>query len=223
MVFQSHAIWPHLSVFGNVAFPLVSAPRAAGRRTRDRRVGRALDASSSAGSRDGLQRPLRRPAAAARAGTGARPEPRLLLLDEPLSSLDLQLREEMRLELKRLQRELGVTTVYVTHDQLEALALASVVGVMRDGRLEQVGRPREVYERPATRFVAGFVGTSNLIDGVVERPRRRHASYDAARPAASPRPPTPVGARVLVVVRPSTSRSSRVCRMALPTPGGEPS
>jgi iron(III) transport system ATP-binding protein len=208
MVFQSHAIWPHLSVFGNAAFPLVSAPRR--RRPSKRevavRVGRILDAVHLGGLAG-------RPASDLSGGQQQRlalaralvTEPRLLLLDEPLSSLDLQLREEMRLELKRLQRELGVTTVYVTHDQLEALALSSLVGVMRDGRLEQVGRPREVYQRPATRFVAGFVGASNLIEGLLEREegdgtvlvRTPHGVLRARSESARP-----AGARVLVVVRP---------------------
>jgi iron(III) transport system ATP-binding protein len=95
-------------------------------------------------------------------------QPPLLLLDEPLSNLDAKLREDMRFELKRLQRELGVTCVYVTHDQVEALAMSSSVAVMRAGRIEQVGTPREVYEGPTSRFVADFIGTSNFIEGVVE-------------------------------------------------------
>src|SRR5581483_7900629 len=98
-------------------------------------------------------------------------EPALLLLDEPLSNLDAKLREDMRFELKRLQRELGITCVYVTHDQTEALAMLNEVAVMRDGRVEQVGRPREIYESPKTRFVADFIGTSNFIDGVIESQR----------------------------------------------------
>jgi iron(III) transport system ATP-binding protein len=95
-------------------------------------------------------------------------EPPLLLLDEPLSNLDAKLRDDMRFELKRLQRELGITGVYVTHDQVEALAMSNKVAVMRDGKIEQVGHPRVVYEQPQSRFVADFIGTSNFIDGVVE-------------------------------------------------------
>jgi iron(III) transport system ATP-binding protein len=95
-------------------------------------------------------------------------EPPLLLLDEPLSNLDAKLRDDMRFELKRLQRELGITGVYVTHDQVEALAMSNRVAVMRDGKIAQIGAPREVYERPGSRFVADFIGTSNFIDGVVE-------------------------------------------------------
>jgi iron(III) transport system ATP-binding protein len=90
-------------------------------------------------------------------------------MDEPLSNLDARLRDDMRLELKRLQRDLGQTAVYVTHDQAEALALSNVVAVMKDGRILQQGRPREVYERPRSRFVAEFLGNANLVEGVVER------------------------------------------------------
>ncbi|MBM3450032.1 MAG: ABC transporter ATP-binding protein, partial [Armatimonadetes bacterium] len=96
-------------------------------------------------------------------------EPAVLLLDEPLSNLDVKLRVDVRAEIKRLQRDLGITTLYVTHDQEEALTLSDRVGVMHQGRLEQVGRPAEVYQRPATRFVAGFVGEGTLIDVDVSR------------------------------------------------------
>src|SRR5260221_7825933 len=94
-------------------------------------------------------------------------EPRILLLDEPLSNLDAKLRERMRFELKRLQRELGITTVYVTHDQSEALALSHSIAVMNRGRIEQIGTPREIYERPSNQFVADFVGSTNFIDATV--------------------------------------------------------
>ncbi len=94
-------------------------------------------------------------------------EPALLLLDEPLSNLDAKLREKMRFELKRLQRELKITTVYVTHDQSEALALSHQIAVMNEGRIQQIGTPRDIYERPANQFVADFVGSTNFIDGTV--------------------------------------------------------
>src|SRR5207249_9019568 len=93
--------------------------------------------------------------------------PRLLLLDEPLSNLDAKRRERMRFELKRLQRELGITTVYVTHDQSEALALSHQIAVMNRGRNEQIGAPREIYERPVNQFVADFIGSTNFLDGTV--------------------------------------------------------
>ena len=102
-------------------------------------------------------------------------EPPLLLLDEPLSNLDAKLRESLRYELKRLQRELGITSIYVTHDQIEALALSSHIAVMQDGRVVQLGRPREVYENPNTRFVAEFIGTSNFMPRDGRRPRGRDA------------------------------------------------
>src|SRR5437762_4414123 len=94
-------------------------------------------------------------------------EPALLLLDEPLSNLDAKLRERMRFELKRLQRELGITTVYVTHDQSEALALSHSIAVMNKGRIEQIGPPREIYERPINQFVADFIGSTNFLDATV--------------------------------------------------------
>ncbi len=171
MVFQSYAIWPHMNVYKNVAFPLEVLPRKqrpAKKEIRSR-VERvlavvALDqlASRQATALSGGQQQR---LALARALVL---EPSLLLLDEPLSNLDAKLREEMRFELKRLQRELGITGVYVTHDQVEALAMSNRVAVMRDGKIEQVGHPREIYERPQSKFVADFIGTSNFIDGVVE-------------------------------------------------------
>jgi iron(III) transport system ATP-binding protein len=171
MVFQSYAIWPHMDVFHNAAFPLTVLPRRkrpSKQQQRDR-VERALavvklDHLASRQATDlsgGQQQRL----ALARALVL---EPPLLLLDEPLSNLDAKLREEMRFELKRLQRELGITGVYVTHDQLEALAMSNRIAVMRDGKLEQVDSPRAIYESPQSRFVADFIGTSNFIDGVVD-------------------------------------------------------
>jgi iron(III) transport system ATP-binding protein len=178
MVFQSYAIWPHMNVQKNVAFPLEVLPRKKRPSRSDirERVERALavvklDHLASRQATDlsgGQQQRL----ALARALVM---EPPLLLLDEPLSNLDAKLRDDMRFELKRLQRELGITGVYVTHDQVEALAMSNVVAVMRDGRIEQVGRPRDVYEKPNSRFVADFIGTSNFIDGVVEA--KEGASY----------------------------------------------
>jgi len=178
MVFQSYAIWPHMNVFQNAAFPLEvgdSGRRGgAGGRTRFSRtqirdnVMRVLTAVQLDHLADraattlsgGQQQRL----ALARALVM---EPALLLLDEPLSNLDAKLREKMRFELKRLQRELKITTVYVTHDQSEALALSHQIAVMHEGRIEQIGSPRDIYERPSSQFVADFVGNTNFIEGYV--------------------------------------------------------
>jgi iron(III) transport system ATP-binding protein len=171
MVFQSYAIWPHMNVYENVAFPLQVLPRKKrpGRATIRERVERVLG-----GVR--LDHLASRPATDLSGGQQQRlalaralvVEPPVLLLDEPLSNLDAKLREEMRFELKRLQRDLGITGVYVTHDQVEALAMSNRVAVMKEGKIEQVGRPREIYEAPTSRFVADFIGTSNFIEGVVQ-------------------------------------------------------
>ncbi|HKU45485.1 MAG TPA: ABC transporter ATP-binding protein [Burkholderiales bacterium] len=169
MVFQSYAIWPHMTVFDNAAFPLqVSKRKIKDIKERVHRVLKvvALDemADREATKLSGGQQQR---LALARALVM---EPPLLLLDEPLSNLDAKLRERMRFELKRLQRELRITTVYVTHDQSEALALSHSIAVMNGGRIEQLGAPREVYERPRNQFVADFIGTTNFIKGQVSAP-----------------------------------------------------
>jgi iron(III) transport system ATP-binding protein len=174
MVFQSYAIWPHMNVYDNVAFPLQVMPRKSrpSRAATREKVERALAVVK-------LDRLASRDATALSGGQQQRlalaralvMEPSLLLLDEPLSNLDAKLREDMRFELKRLQREIGVTCIYVTHDQTEALAMSNEIAVMCDGKVEQVGRPREIYEAPRTRFVADFIGTSNFLEGVVEESR----------------------------------------------------
>ena len=168
MVFQSYAIWPHMDVFTNTAFPLQVGKKKYTRAQVDEKVMKVLSAVQLDHLRDreatklsgGQQQRL----ALARALVM---EPKLLLLDEPLSNLDAKLRELMRFELKRLQRELRITTVYVTHDQSEALALSHQVAVMNQGRIQQIGSPRDIYERPQTQFVADFVGTTNFIEGTV--------------------------------------------------------
>jgi iron(III) transport system ATP-binding protein len=168
MVFQSYAIWPHMTVLQNAAFPLeVGDKRYSRTRIRDNAM-RVLTAVQLDDLADreatklsgGQQQRL----ALARALVM---EPALLLLDEPLSNLDAKLREKMRFELKRLQRELKITTVYVTHDQSEALALSHEIAVMNQGRILQIGRPRDIYEHPSNQFVADFVGNTNFIDGYV--------------------------------------------------------
>jgi putative spermidine/putrescine transport system ATP-binding protein len=162
-VFQDYALFPHMSVADNVGYGLRVAGM--GKAERSRRVGEALEMVRLPDV--GARRPVqlsggqRQRVALARALVN---RPRVLLLDEPLGALDLKLRQEMQLELKRLQSETQITFVYVTHDQDEALGMSDRIGVFSDGRLEQVGTPGDVYERPANAFVAGFVGTSNLLE-----------------------------------------------------------
>jgi ABC-type Fe3+/spermidine/putrescine transport system ATPase subunit len=166
MVFQNYALWPHMTVAGNVAYGLKL--RKLGAAEVARRVAEGLDkvnlgslASRYPGQLSGGQQQR---VALARALVL---NPDILLLDEPLSNLDAKIRVQVRTEIRRLQQELRITTVYVTHDQEEALSLSDRVAVMRDGRVLQVGMPRALYERPGTRFVADFVGTNNLVPGEV--------------------------------------------------------
>ncbi|HSC01547.1 MAG TPA: ABC transporter ATP-binding protein [Burkholderiaceae bacterium] len=167
-VFQSYALFPHLSVARNIAFPLEMArvPRA----DIERRVAAVLDDVQLGGLArrmpDELSGGQRQRVAIARALVD---RPRLLLLDEPLGALDAKLRVQMKSELVKLQREVGITFVYVTHDQGEALALSHRIAVMNRGRLEQVGDPRTIYEHPASRFVADFIGQCNLLEATVRR------------------------------------------------------
>jgi len=207
MVFQSYAIWPHMNVFKNVAFPLQVLPRRKRPsrkdiRARVERVLAVVQLDHLAGRQatdlsGGQQQRL----ALARALVL---EPPLLLLDEPLSNLDAKLREELRFELKRLQRDLGITSIYVTHDQVEALAMSNRIAVMKDGKILQVGHPREIYERPASQFVADFIGTSNFIDGVVDR--READTYvvlvDEGELRVAATRDFELGARVVVSARP---------------------
>ena len=169
MVFQSGALWPHMTVWENVAFGLRA--RGVSGRELSRQVGEALELVGLRGfdARRPSQLSGGQPQRVALARTLV-VRPRLLLLDEPLASLDVQLRGQMRLELARLHRDVGITTLYATHDQAEALALSTRIAVLSSGRLIQEGRPEEVYWRPRTRFVAEFVGAANLVPvRVVER------------------------------------------------------
>jgi len=171
MVFQSYAIWPHMSVFENVAFPLRVARNRRYRAAEIRdKVARALEMVRLGGferrSATQLSGGQQQRLALAR---GLVHEPRILLLDEPLSNLDAKLREQMRFELKHLQRTLRITTVYVTHDQSEALALSDEIAVFNAGRIAQRGAPRDIYSQPATRFVADFIGSANFFPGTVSR------------------------------------------------------
>jgi iron(III) transport system ATP-binding protein len=165
MVFQSYAIWPHMTVAENVAFPLTVAKRS-NRAEIKEAVRRALAVVDLDGfqerSATRLSGGQQQRVALARAIVH---EPGLLLLDEPLSNLDAQLRDDMRGELKRLQSKIGITTVYVTHDQSEALALSDRIAVIDRGRISQIGSPQDIYFRPANPFVARFVGATNLLPG----------------------------------------------------------
>ena len=166
-VFQSYALFPHLSIFENVAFGLRRrGVKGDGLR---RRVEHALElvALGALGKRKPRQLSggQQQRVALARALVN---EPRVLLLDEPLGALDLKLRRQMQLELKRIQHEVGITFIHVTHDQEEAMTMADRIAVMSDGHIEQVGSPGELYEQPKTAFVASFLGVSNLLAGTVE-------------------------------------------------------
>ena len=207
MVFQSYAIWPHMTVFDNVAFPLqvrkrADRPSKAEISERVERVLETMELSEQIGRQatklsGGQQQRL----ALARALVI---QPPLLLLDEPLSNLDAKLRESLRYELKRLQRELGITSIYVTHDQVEALALSTHIAVMRQGEVVQLGKPREVYMDPANKFVAEFIGTSNFIPGTIAAAQGAHHCVTTANgtlflDAANN---LPVGHEVVVSIRP---------------------
>src|SRR5271156_4774080 len=168
MLFQNYALFPHMTVAENVAFGLEA-----------RRLPRAETASRVAGALQLVQLDGYADRMPAQLSGGQQQrvalarclvvEPALLLLDEPLGALDKSLRESMQVELRALQRRLGITTIMVTHDQEEALTLADQVAIMRNGQLEQLGSPTEVYQQPVSRFVAGFIGVSNFFRGRVER------------------------------------------------------
>jgi spermidine/putrescine transport system ATP-binding protein len=168
LVFQNYALFPHMTVFDNVAFGLRRKKLA--KKEVDSRVHEILGLVELEGREKRRPREMsggqQQRVALARALVN---RPRALLLDEPLGALDLKLRQAMQLELKRIQREVGITFVYVTHDQGEALTMSDRLVVMHAGRIEQLGSPREVYERPHTRFVAGFIGTSNILTGSADR------------------------------------------------------
>jgi iron(III) transport system ATP-binding protein len=208
MIFQSYALWPHMTVAQNVAYGLRFA--GVGRADRDRRVDEMLRAVQLAGY--GARYPgelsggQQQRVAVARALVV---EPEILLLDEPLSNLDASLREEMRFEIRRLHERFSITTLYVTHDQAEAMVISDRVAVLRDGRVAQIGPPAELFERPRTRFVAEFVGKTNLIDAVADGPGwvrrgalRLRVTAEAQAPAPSSPTETQPGAQIVVSIRP---------------------
>lgn len=211
MVFQNYALFPHMTVFENIAFGLqvrkVPKPELV------QRVERAqqLVHLEGYGQRriDQLSGGQQQRVALARALVI---EPQILLLDEPLSNLDAKLREETRLEIKRLQLELGITTIYVTHDQAEAMAMSDRIMVMQGGVVQQIGSPEEIYNRPLNRFVASFIGESNLWEGTVERIEGEMAFIRFAPDIvlsgfvhnASPACKLVTGARITVSIRPES-------------------
>ncbi|RPH59174.1 MAG: ABC transporter ATP-binding protein [Burkholderiales bacterium] len=180
-VFQDYALFPHMNIRDNVAYGLMV--RGVGKAERYAKAARMLDLVRL--PEVGERRPAqlsggqRQRVALARALIN---EPGVLLLDEPLGALDLKLREQMQTELKALQRKLGITFLFITHDQHEALSMSDRIGVFHDGRLEQVGTPQQVYDSPRTRFVAEFVGAANLLDGEAARSLAAGASCAMLRP-----------------------------------------
>jgi len=186
MVFQNYALFPNMDVADNIGFGL--RVRKAPAETIRRKVGEALDLVQLGDL--GKRRPhqlsggQRQRVALARAIVT---EPRVLLLDEPLGALDKALRVDMQVELKRIQREIGITTIFVTHDQEEALTLSDRIGILRDGRLVQEGPPQEVYNHPTSRFAAGFLGDANIFEGAVEGEALRLADGTVLRYAPGTR------------------------------------
>ncbi len=205
MVYQGYALFPHMTVFDNVAFPLKVRGQPASEIRR--KVSEALEMvqlSARAGHRPSqLSGGQQQRVALARALVFT---PHLLLLDEPLSALDKKLRDELQTELKRLHRQVGLTFIYVTHDQEEALSMSDRIAVMREGRLVQFGSPAELYDRPATTFVADFLGKSNFLRGTVEAQTGnglvlgKEGTRILVRGLHSPAPP--LGAPLVLAVRP---------------------
>ncbi len=201
MVFQGYALFPHMTVAENVHFPLRvrNVPRAEAAA----RVAQALDLVQLGQLKD--RRPSQLSGGQQQRVALARAlvfKPALLLLDEPLSALDKKLRAELQEELKALHRRVGLTFIYVTHDQEEALSLSDRIAILRDGRLVQDGEPKELYERPASRFVADFLGKSNFLKGLVEGPVGDGFAYRVGAARFVQRGAAPAGSRVLIALRP---------------------
>jgi spermidine/putrescine transport system ATP-binding protein len=200
MVFQSYALFEHLNIADNVAFGL--RRKKVAKEEINRRVGEALELvnlSERAGARTNeLSGGQKQRVALARALVN---RPKVLLLDEPLGALDLKLRKQMQIELKQIQREVGITFVYVTHDQEEALSMSDRIAVMQAGRVAQCGPPEDVYEHPTGEFVAGFIGISNLIEGVVTDGKTVRLDNGMSVPVTLPEEVGP-GARVNLSIRP---------------------
>jgi iron(III) transport system ATP-binding protein len=208
MVFQSYALWPHLTLAQNVAFGLEM--RRQPQSEIQRRVNAALDivhlADRAQARPNQLSGGQQQRVALARALVV---EPQCLLLDEPLSNLDAKLRLEMRVEIRRICKQTGITAVYVTHDQKEALSMADRLAVMRDGRIRQIGAPAEVYRQPADRFVAEFIGEGNFIAGRLAADAGRFLHIETAIGRLHAEPPAAalaIGATVTLCIRPEAIR-----------------
>ncbi len=214
MVFQSYAIWPHMTVYENVAFPLQVGKKRFSRQQILERVEKVLVLVRLEGLMDrpapnlsgGQQQRLALARALVR-------EPKVLLLDEPLSNLDSNLREQLRVELRQIHRELGITTIYVTHDQTEALAMSNLIAVMSEGKIIELGTPRMIYDQPATEFTANFVGSTNQIAGVLSVSTTSEGYRLVSSPIGAIICPVPEdiasGSEVIVLVRPQDVSISR--------------
>ncbi len=204
MVFQSYAIFPHLNVFENIAYGLNVQRRP--REEVKQRVARVLELVELTGLENRAPNQLsggqQQRVALARALIM---EPKVLLMDEPLSNLDAKLREQMRAEIRRIQKRLGITSVYVTHDQIEAMTLSDRVVIINNGKIEQIGTPSIIYRRPQTRFVADFIGRANFVEGTVRSQVNGQLILDAlgtTLTALSPRDDFRPGEAATLVVRP---------------------
>ena len=204
MVFQSYAVWPHMTVAENVGFPLTVSDEKIARSEIRRRVSETLELVGLGGLEErmatqlsgGQQQRLSLARALVR-------RPSVLLLDEPLSNLDAKLRDRMRAELRAIQKEVGITTLFVTHDQIEALSMSDRIAVMRDGRIEQLGTPKDIYHRPSSAFVAEFIGGANLIHGraVSAGPGEVVVETDCGQIRGVADVPVAAGEAVIVAVR----------------------
>ncbi|WP_056933361.1 ABC transporter ATP-binding protein [Thermococcus barophilus] len=204
MVFQNYAVWPHMTVFDNVAYPLKI--RKLPKDEIEKKVMRVLEMVRLKGFENRYPHQLsggqQQRVALARALVM---EPEVMLLDEPLSNLDAKLREEMRFEIKDLQRKIGITIVYVTHDQAEAMAMSDRIAVMEKGRIHQIGSPWEIYKRPADAFVAGFIGLANFLKFDKAKIEENHAEVTlfGGKVKITCAPPLKKKGELILVVRPS--------------------
>jgi thiamine transport system ATP-binding protein len=206
IVFQNYALFPHLTVRENVAYGLRyrDPPEDAGKRERVEDLLALVDMAEMGGREPSqLSGGQQQRVALARA---LAPGPEVLLLDEPLSALDARLRERLRVTVRNVQQELGITTVYVTHDQAEALAVSDRVAVVNDGRIEQVASPETVYREPASRFVASFVGDNNLLEGAVAATDPPRAAVNGVEVPLPPSATVSSGERVTLSIRPEAIR-----------------